>query len=289
MSVVKVSKPPGPFEVIDRASVEAIKDSTALAMWVFLRCKPEGWVVRETHVREQFGIGRDKYRSALRYLIGLGAVEDRRVQGDHGRIVGRELVIHYAVTSTDGDSVNRAPENPAHGISNDKGSDRKPENTAHGADRAPEKPVRRRKPTDGESAPLENSNYLENTDELEKTLGPTGPLSLDFAIAPPSRLVPPCPHRAIIELYLDMLPELRGVVASRWGESKDAKALATRWREDKRHQSLDFWRRFFGTVRTNPHWMGSNDRGWAADLRWLVKRENFDKVIDRMVFDREAA
>ncbi|MCK7461176.1 MAG: replicative DNA helicase [Sphingobacterium sp.] len=29
--------------------------------------------------------------------------------------------------------------------------------------------------------------------------------------------------------------------------------------------------------------MGQNERGWKANLRWLVKRENFDKVLERMV------
>lgn len=95
--------------------------------------------------------------------------------------------------------------------------------------------------------------------------------------------IPACPHRQIIDLYHDTLPELPGIVASRWQGSKDATALQARWREDERHRSLDFWGRFFVAVRSNPHWMGQNDRGWTAGLRWLVKRENFDKVIDRMV------
>lgn len=98
-----------------------------------------------------------------------------------------------------------------------------------------------------------------------------------------------CPHRDIIAVYHEVLPELPRIVLSRWPGSKDATQLRARWREDARHQSLDFWRRFFAVVRTNPHWMGGNDRGWAASLRWLVQRGNFDKVIDRMVNVRVAA
>lgn len=92
-----------------------------------------------------------------------------------------------------------------------------------------------------------------------------------------------CPHLEIISLYHEMLPELPLIVAARWPDSKDAKALQARWREDKRHQSLDFWERFFDVVRDNAHWMGQNERGWKANLRWLVQRSNFDKVIERMV------
>lgn len=101
--------------------------------------------------------------------------------------------------------------------------------------------------------------------------------------------LPACPHRDIIDLYLETLPELPAVVASRWSGSQAAKWLKTRWREDPRHRDLEFWRRFFQAVRTNPHWMGENGTGWQADLGWLVKRSSFDKVITRMVNAREAA
>ncbi len=95
-----------------------------------------------------------------------------------------------------------------------------------------------------------------------------------------------CPHQDIIALYHETLPELPAIVPSRWSGSLDAQALQSRWREDRRHRALDFWQAFFATVRTNPHWMGQNERGWTANLRWLVKRANFDKVIERMVENR---
>lgn len=103
--------------------------------------------------------------------------------------------------------------------------------------------------------------------------------------------VPPCPHQDIIQLYHRVLPELPGIVISRWPGSDGETQLRTRWREDKRHQSLDFWEKFFQTIRTSKHWMGENERHWKADLRWVLKRSNFDKVIHRMVdnMNRETA
>lgn len=92
-----------------------------------------------------------------------------------------------------------------------------------------------------------------------------------------------CPHQDIIALYHEMLPELPATVVSRWRGSVGETDLRTRWKEDKRHQSLDFWRRFFATVRTSTHWMGENERRWQANLAWMVKRTNFDKAIQRMV------
>lgn len=98
---------------------------------------------------------------------------------------------------------------------------------------------------------------------------------------------PSCPHHDIIRLYHQLLPELPGIIVSRWFGSEGESHLRTRWREDPRHQSLAFWERFFQTIRTNPHWMGDNERGWRADLRWVLKRANFDKVLQRMVANSE--
>lgn len=103
------------------------------------------------------------------------------------------------------------------------------------------------------------------------------------ATAGGDRAAPACPHLDLIALYHELLPELPKIVPSRWGGSADAKALGARWKEDGRHQRMDFWRAFFGAVRANPHWMGANDRGWQANLRWLVQRANFDKVLEKMV------
>lgn len=91
---------------------------------------------------------------------------------------------------------------------------------------------------------------------------------------------PPCPHRQIIALYHEALPELPAVNVELWNGQRQ-QHLQARWREHPAHQSLDYWRDFFAIVRTNPHWMGDNDRGWKADMGWLVKPANFVKVVER--------
>lgn len=90
-----------------------------------------------------------------------------------------------------------------------------------------------------------------------------------------------CPHDLVLGLYAKTLPTLPQPLKSRWASSKGAVQLRMRWREDKKHQDPEFWEWFFSTVATNPHWMGRNDRNWTADLHWLLKRENFDKVLAR--------
>jgi len=91
---------------------------------------------------------------------------------------------------------------------------------------------------------------------------------------------PTCKHNEIIQIYRETLPELPNVVLGRYKGSTKEKDLRARWKEDKVHQDINFWRDFFKVVRTNPHWMGENDRSWTASFGWLIKRSNFDKVIE---------
>lgn len=91
----------------------------------------------------------------------------------------------------------------------------------------------------------------------------------------------PCPHEEIIDLYHKILPALPRVLVQRWKGSLRERNLRSLWQADEIHRDMRFWEWFFRAVRTNPHWLGENDRGWTADLGWLVKRENFDKVCTR--------
>lgn len=100
-----------------------------------------------------------------------------------------------------------------------------------------------------------------------------------------NRVITKNQQEKIIALYHQHLPELSKVMVSRWHGSKHAKALASRWREDDKFRNGEFWVAFFQTVRSNPWWMGEPDKKTSAswegcNLAWLVKRENFDKVID---------
>ena len=123
------------------------------------------------------------------------------------------------------------------------------------------------------------SNAPETETETDK--GANAPLSEPAAQV--ADRADACPHQKIIAIYHQVLPELPGVIVSRWATSQGAANLRTRWREDRRHQEIDFWTKFFSTVRTSKHWMGENERGWQADLRWLLERRNFDKVLTQMV------
>lgn len=90
-----------------------------------------------------------------------------------------------------------------------------------------------------------------------------------------------CPHSSIIELYhktLPMLPRLRVLTDAR------KKHLSTRWKEDKERQDLKWWSGFFDYIAQSKFLTGKvtdrNGKAFLADLGWIIKPENFAKIIE---------
>jgi len=91
-----------------------------------------------------------------------------------------------------------------------------------------------------------------------------------------------CPHQAIIALYHEILPECPPVRT--WHNGR-ARMLRQRWREDQKHQSLDWWRRLFGYVAESDFLAGRSQpqpgrSPFVADLEWLIRPSNMAKVIE---------
>jgi uncharacterized protein YdaU (DUF1376 family) len=105
----------------------------------------------------------------------------------------------------------------------------------------------------------------------------------------PGDALPPCPQQKILDTFAEVLPQLP---QPRIWEGQRAKNLAARWkwvltasdRNGKRHatnaeEGVDFFRRFFAYVATCDFLVGRGKTSWSCDLGWLVKAENFDKVL----------
>lgn len=88
-------------------------------------------------------------------------------------------------------------------------------------------------------------------------------------------------HNEIIGAYHELLPSLSRV---RGWSSKRKLALDARIRErcaeGKPADTIGYWRSFFEAVASRPFLCGENDRGWRADLEWLLRPENFLKVVE---------
>lgn len=101
--------------------------------------------------------------------------------------------------------------------------------------------------------------------------------------------LPNCPHEQLIGLYAKHLPELP--YPAIW-EGKKQNAMRARWRwvltAKKRDGSqyatneasaVAWFDRFFAYVAKSDFLTGRNERFMACDLGWLMKADNFSKVI----------
>ena len=111
---------------------------------------------------------------------------------------------------------------------------------------------------------------------------------------------PPCPHVEIIELYAQHLPNLPQPKAELWDGAR-ATALRQRWawlltakkKTGERYaankvEGLDWFSRFFAYVGESDFLTGRGGK-WACDLGWLVKADNFSKVVQGNFENKEAA
>lgn len=92
----------------------------------------------------------------------------------------------------------------------------------------------------------------------------------------PSQKSDSVPYEEIINAYHEILPSLPRCSVGR----EVRKHIRARWKENPERQHLGWWKDYFHRVRDQPFLIGSNDRGWVANLLWLVRPTNMEKVID---------
>jgi uncharacterized protein YdaU (DUF1376 family) len=112
---------------------------------------------------------------------------------------------------------------------------------------------------------------------------------LSEAELPPA--LPTCPHRVLIDLYHAKLPTLPRVRAELWDGSK-AEHLRARWRwvmtakrdNGQRYatsetEALAWFGKFFDAVSQSDFLTGRSGQWSACNFAWLVKADNFAKVV----------
>lgn len=99
-----------------------------------------------------------------------------------------------------------------------------------------------------------------------------------------------CPHLAIIDLYHQLCPF--GSQIREWTPARQ-QLLRTRWREKAQRQNLDWWQRFFEYVAGSDFLSGKattpGRKPFQLGLEWLLKSENFVKVIEGKYENERAA
>jgi hypothetical protein len=97
-----------------------------------------------------------------------------------------------------------------------------------------------------------------------------------------------CPHKEIIKLYHEILPE--GTRVEHWTQAR-AQNLRTRWREKKAHQSLKFWERFFVLIRCSAFLMGkvasAGRRPYQISLDKIITPSMFYGIVEFKYHDKD--
>lgn len=93
---------------------------------------------------------------------------------------------------------------------------------------------------------------------------------------PPKKVkkVTNCPYEKILDIYHETLPNLKKT--AKLTPQRKVHMLA-RWKE---YPHLDFFEQLFDAVKESKFLLGENNRGWKADLEWLMNTNNFIKVIE---------
>ena len=113
--------------------------------------------------------------------------------------------------------------------------------------------------------------------------------------------LPACPHLELLDIFAEQLPELPQPKPELW-EGQRAKNLSARWkwcltakkRNGERYatskaEALDFFERYFGYVGKSDFLTGRDGRWSGCDLAWLVKADNFAKVLQGNYENRQEA
>jgi len=133
--------------------------------------------------------------------------------------------------------------------------------------------------------PVANSQYSQGTSDEVPTSGKPA--------------LPDCPHLVLIDLFGQHLPELPQPKPEMW-DGKHAESMRARWKwvlsakkrsgeryATNRDEALDWFGRFFRYVSGSDFLMGR--RGdFTCTLQWLVKAENFAKVVQGNYENKEA-
>lgn len=134
------------------------------------------------------------------------------------------------------------------------------------------------------SKPLRSQEQEQEQEQENKGNGAVAPVASHPA-------ADPCPHQQIIDAYHELLPTCTPVRV--WNDQRKA-LLRQRWREDAKRQRIEWWRKFFAYVADSEFLTGRGQtipgrEPFVADLEWLIRPQNFAKVVEGKYHRSEVA
>lgn len=170
--------------------------------------------------------------------------------------------------------------------------------------------VSTRQHTSAESAQAEAEEEAEEEKREPGAIAPSSPAmqatlplpGLSVVPTPPPPRLPACPHGELIAMFIVAVPDMPRPRVEAWSGTK-AKDMRARWDwvltarrggDGDRYASssveaLAWFGRFFKVVAESDFLCGRAGSRSKFTLGWLMKKDNFDKVMDHGYSNREAA
>lgn len=69
-------------------------------------------------------------------------------------------------------------------------------------------------------------------------------------------------------------------IGARWREYLNTENQHGKVRYTDKESGLKWWKSLFAKVLLEPRWCGAMESGWKADLTWILKPQNFQKILE---------
>lgn len=103
-SAAKLHAQKAPYTSVGNKTVELIANPDSLAIWTYLQTRAPGWKVIGSYLQDHFGMGRVRYRKAMKYLADMRLITHLPVRDEDGRMAGTRIIVHYQPRVTEPDA-----------------------------------------------------------------------------------------------------------------------------------------------------------------------------------------
>jgi len=139
-------------------------------------------------------------------------------------------------------------------------------------------------PTEEEADKDKDINTLVQNEVSDENQSPLIPEKEKDKKLDPNVNKPDCPHQEIIALYHEILSMMTGI--RDWTPARQA-ILRARWLSKEEYQDVAWWRQFFEYIRDHcPLLIGEGNRGWKANLDWILQQKHFIKILEGVYYQK---
>ena len=281
MAIIRGKAPESNFYILDKAISEDSRLSwDERGLLIYLLGKPESWRVSVGHLIKQTEnsgkkVGKARVYAMLSSLEDVGYVKRQDARDENGKYIGVDYLVserpcaEHSLPTEAIDTHKVAPYGPHMGEDKCRLLQ---ENT--------------------QEITQETKNNMGISDEIPDAEDNPRPNDL-FGNEQPVDLKT-CPWEAILDKWAEVMPDKQQPAKNLWLRAKRSTHLAQRWKEcfkikheetgkplyTTREEGIEWWGRFFAYMRRSDFLMGKTGNARWFKLDWIVKKDNFVKIME---------